>query len=399
MKNTNMVFLALAAMLAVCALSFASLNPKLELAGYSVSEAPAQPGHVLNLTLHIRSMESDNCADNVAVQLSMAYPMSLQGPDTQYAESLCSTDWPDGGYFSFLIPIDPLAQSGTYPITLSTTYEKRFSKFSESNTLNIRVGGDPSFDAVVSSSNPQDIYAGDSATITITLHNAGSSQAQSVFATLSAPPELEVKWAGQTQSLGSISSRSSANAQFLIEAQKNAPAGNYPLTLNLQYQKEDKGAANASFTFMLPIKPKAEFDANALVDSPLSAGEDRTVHINFTNTGSKEARHIKVSIKPIYPFSTDGTVRYIESLMPGQSADIVYEIHTDKDGNDGDEALSLVENFEDSQGKKFSDTQDFMLPVRTKSLIDKALEFWYFGALIVLLGGVIIAKKRRAKKE
>ncbi|MFA5108474.1 MAG: CARDB domain-containing protein [Candidatus Micrarchaeia archaeon] len=395
----NKTFAVLMIFLALTSISFASLNPKIELEKYTLSEVPTIPGHVVNLTLQLRSVETDNCAERVSVQVSMSYPLSNQGPDTQYLGDLCAQDAKEKGRVSFLIPIDSLAESGTYPITVATTYEKRFSKFSESNTLNVRVGGEPDIIATVASSNPQDIYPGDTATISIKLHNSGSSRAESVIANLQAQKGIEVKWAGKTQTVGAIGARQNGNAEFVIEAEKDAKPGDYTLTLNLQYAKEDKSKMSESINLVLPLKQKAEFKASAKSDKLLAIGEDETVIITLENTGTKEAKKVKVKIKPIFPFSTDGTVRYIDSIKPGESADLEYLIHVDKEGTPGTQLSSLLIDFEDSQGKTFSDTQDFSLTTRTRPIIEKIIDIWYVWVLAAIMVVFFAGKKLTAKKK
>jgi len=404
---TPFILMAFALLLIVAA-PFASVNPKLQLQSSSLSESPVQPGHTLALTLHIKSLESDNCADRVAVQLAVAYPLSIQGSDTQYVSSLCYADPDANGTFTFLLPVDNLAQTGTYSVSVLTTYEKRFTKFSESNTLSIRVGGSPSFTAGVSSSNPVDIYAGDDAQVSVTFQNTGPSTVQSARASATSSG-IEVKWAGADQTIGSFAPRASATATFTIEAAKNLAPGNYPLDVQLNYVSEDMQNGTSNFHFIVPIKPKADFSAQFSSTTQLHAGAPQEVNMTITNTGTEEARKLKVRIRPLFPFSTDGTVRYVESLLPGQSVNLTYVVTVDKDATAGSQLTGLLMDFEDPQGKKFSDSADFAMPVRVATFeenIQQYLLFIYIGVAVVALiilrkiasivGGMM--KKKDSKK-
>ena len=394
MNGTKTFFAAFAlALLAFAGFASASVNPKVQLLNYTVSEVPAQPGHVVALTLHLKSMESDNCAERVAVQLTVAYPLSLRGSDTQYVDSLCFRDPETKGDFTFYLPVDNLATSGTYPVIISTTYEKRYTKLSESNTINLQVGGDAIFDASVTSSAPVDIYAGDSAKVTVTFQNRGSSMVQSAKAGATASG-ISVKWAGREQNVGEIAARGSASATFEIEAPKGISAGSYPLRVSLDYIGENRSAGNAGFTFMVPIKPKAEFAATTGQDA-LRAGEKREVAITFTNIGNEEAKKMKVRIKPLFPFSTDGTVRYVESLPAGASTNMSYMITVDKDATPGGQLLGFIVDFEDPQGKQLSDNADFAMNVRTATIVDDIIGLWYLWAIIVIAAVVMITRKKK----
>ena len=392
-------------LLLLAAVPFASVNPKLELLNYSLSESPVQPGHTLILTLRIKSLEPDNCASRVAVQLAVSYPLSLSGSDTQYIESLCYTDPDSAGTFTFHLPVDNLATAGTYPVAVSTTYEQRFTKFSEANTVNVRVGGAPAFTASVTSSTPVDIYPGDDASVTVAFQNTGSSLVQSSLATATARG-IEVKWASADQAIGSIAARGSATATFSIDAPKDLAPGTYPLDVRLDYTGEDRQNGSALFHFEVPVKPKAEFTAFYPAGSTLRAGAAQDADVVLTNTGSQEARKLKIRIKPLFPFSTDGTVRYVDSLRPGQSVNLTYIITVDKDATSGSQLVGLLMDFEDPQGKAFSDSADFAMPVRLATF-DESIEqykpfIYLFGLVIVLvvlrkLIGLVMGAIRKKK--
>ncbi|VVB66506.1 NPCBM-associated, NEW3 domain of alpha-galactosidase [Candidatus Gugararchaeum adminiculabundum] len=390
----SLSFLAVFALLACLAsVSFASLSPQVQLQNYSLSEVPAQPGHVVNLTLHFKSIEWDYCADNLAVQLVTSYPLSIQGPDTQYLGSLCLRDPDSKGTVSFLLPVEPLAQTGTYQVSVSTTYEHSFSKFSDSNILNLRVGGAPSFTASVVASNPIDIYPGDSAAVTILFQNNGSSTVESARVRLDAPEGIEVKWAGKEQELGQIPPRGSASATFSIEAAKSAWPGIYNLHATLDYASEDKTSSEQSFDFALPLKTKADFSVVVQNTTSLVVNSDNLVAITLKNTGTDTAKRLKVSIQPIFPFSTDGTVRYADSLAPGAEENLTFLIHVDKDGTPGQQLCGYIVNFEDSQGKKFSTSDDFALTVRTKTFGEMVLDYWYIAAVVGFILVIMILRR------
>ncbi len=383
MKYNKFFFGFVLALLFVSANLFASINPKIQLQDYSLSETPAQPGHIINLTLKLKSLESDNCAERVAVQLVVSYPLSIQGSDTQYIDSLCYRDVESVGTFSFLLLVDNLAFAGTYPISVITTYEKRFTKLSESNTINARVGGDPSFIASISSSNPVDIYPGDDAKISIVFQNTGSSMVQSAIASASSSGII-VKWSGANQIIGQISARSSANAIFSIEAPKDLSPGVYPLDVVLNYISEDRKNSSTNFHFEIPIKEKADFEAYYPLEDSLHSGATQEFTLSLSNTGTQKAKNIKVRIKPLFPFSTDGTVRYVNSLNPGESTELVYAITVDKDATEGSQLSSVLIEFEDPQGKSFSDSADFSINVRSSTFVESIEPFILYIAIALL---------------
>ena len=396
MDNKGIFVFALAALLAISGFAAASVNPKIQLLNATLSEVPAQPGHVLVLSLHMKSMESDNCAERVAVQVAVSYPLSVRGSDTQYMELLCNKDSDAAGTFTFHLPVDNLAASGTYPVQVGTTYEKKFTKLSESNTVNVQVGGVPSFTASVISSNPVDIYPGDTAQVTVSFQNTGPSMAQSARASADSRGVM-VKWAGQTQGIGQISARGSSNAVFSIEAPKDLEDGIYPLNVKLAYSDQYGNNGSTGFTFDVPVKPKADFVADAS-SADLLPGQKKEVAVAFTNTGRQEARKVEVRIRAIYPFSTDGTVRYIETLAPGETANLTYAITVDKEATAGRQLVGTIVNFEDPQGRKFSDAADFAMPVRMPTIVEEIIAYWYLVAAGVAVIALVVSKGGAKKK-
>ena len=188
---------------------------------------------------------------------------------------------------SFVFPVDSLAQSGTYPITVVTNYQKNFDKFSTTNTVNVVVRGTPSFSASVASSNPVDIYPGDTGSVTVTFQNNGTGKVESGNVAFSAPPGLEIKWAGASQDIGEIPAHGSASVTFTIEALKNASSGRLPDNRRAAVHRGQHAIGHAGVSaFTMPIKEKAEFVASAADGTVLNAADDYEVQITLTNTGS-----------------------------------------------------------------------------------------------------------------
>lgn len=373
------------ALLMLASLGFAAVDPQLEIYNYTLSHSPAAQGDILTLSVHLKNIEFGACADTISVQAITAYPLSISGLDTQYMDSLCLGDPVSAGTVSFVIPVDSLAQSGTYPVTIVTNYQKNFDKFSNSNTINVVVLGTPSISASVTSSNPVDIYPGDTGSVTVTFQNNGTGKVESGNVAFTAPPGLEVKWAGASQNIGEIPAHGSASVTFNIDALKSAMPGDYPISAVLQYTGDNTLSATQEFSFIMPLKEKAEFVASAADGTVLNAADDSEVQVTLTNTGAQDARKVRVRISPVYPFSTDGTQRYIESLAPGQSENLTYLIHVDKDATPGQQISGLIMDYEDPQGNEFTDTEYFAMSVKTITLTQQIVGYWYVLAIIVLV--------------
>ncbi|MBI3587972.1 ATP-binding cassette domain-containing protein [Candidatus Micrarchaeota archaeon] len=153
----------------------------------------------------------------------------------------------------------------------------------------------------------------------------------------------------------------------------------------------------SSFALDVVVKPKAEFAAIEPQDA-LRIGETNYIPITLKNTGSQEARKLKISVIPVYPFSTDGTVRYVETLSPGASATLYYRIPVDKEASEGNEIVTVSVNFEDPNGKKFSDTADLSLSVKPQTISETLAGYWWAGA-IALTAAFLIARRKMAGRK
>lgn len=379
-------------------LANAAVDPNVVLSNYSISSMPVVPGQMVNITLTFTNIVSTPCAQQVSVQLADSYPLSINGPDTQYFNhDLCQNDNSTNDTLVFQVPIDPLATTGTYPISINAVYQKDFLKYSTSNTVYVKVIGQTELTANVISTNPIDVYPGDPASLSVQFSNIGNGPIESTIAFLTSNSAFEVKWPGSTQQVGQIQPYSSSQATFYVEAPKNLPAGIYPLNLSVTYMDEFNESKTQYFSLNFPVKPKAEFVASS--SDTLVINQNDLTSLSLTNTGSQAARKVKIAIQPVYPFGTDGTIRYVEDLEPGQTVNFTYLISVDKQATEGQQILTLSINYENPNGRKFSDTADFALTVRSPTLIEQVMGYWYLLVAAVLILIFVVRKRMSSAKK
>lgn len=376
----------------------AAVDPHLVLSNFTLSNPVTIPGGSQTLSLTLQNIVSTPCAEQVGVQLSVSYPLSVSGSATKYfPQDVCATDSAAQDTLPFQLTVDPLAATGTYPVTLTTTYQKDFLQYSTTSTIYMKVEGTAVLNAQVVGSNPVDFYPGDSGTISVRFSNVGTQPIQSALAILTSTG-VQVKWAGSSQQLGQIPAHSSVDEIFNVEAPKYLTSGNYPLDLQVAYTDEQNNNSTSQFQFSMPVKPKAQFTAAGTDGETLVINQNAVDDITLTNTGTQTANQLKVSIQPVYPFSTDGTVRYIQSVAPGQSVVLSYRISVDKQATEGSELLTFNLAWQDPDGNKLSDTTDFALQVRSPTLLEQALGFWYLIVAVILVGAFFLRKRLSKKK-
>jgi len=275
-----------------------------------------------------------------------------------------------------------------------------YSKFNNNDTIYLSVLSKPDFSASITSSTPSDVYPGDTASLLLNIQNNSSGKAQSARISITNAKGLEIKWAGQTQELGQINGFSKTSVPVEIEALKGLSPGEYDLNLTISYIDETNTQNVQSIILPVTISPKADFEITQTESQELISSNTTLVRLTLKNTGTASAEKVKAKVMPTFPFSSDGTVRYIENLPVGGSYEIDYTITTDNSATAGKELLSVIVNYQNEKQKDFSSTVDFYIPVRDKNILDSVIEnVWIVGLLIVIIVFAIIMRKRGQKKK
>jgi len=395
MKKTAFIFLAV--FISGIFSAYADIRPNIVVSEFGIKEG-AYVGKEFALSVKLSNTEPTACAKSIITSVDAGFPFIMQGLSTFSAGDLCF-----GNAKTVDIPmkIDPTASGGFYQIKINNNYESAsYIQFSSSNTLNIFVNGSPEINANIINSEPVDIYPGDTGTLTIKMQNDGNFEAQSLSAVMKAASPVEVKWSKSFNSIELLEPQQSKTMDFIVEVPKNAESGNYPLTMELGYYDENKEKQGKTFSFNLYVKKKAQFKTSDSGSDSLYANQNsRSVKLMLKNTGTDAARKIRAKILPQFPFSTDGSVRYIEMLGVGESEPVEFTADIDKDATSGKYVLDMLVDFEDAQGKKMQDTAQVALAVKPKGLIRRIfIDFWFFWA-VALAAGLIIRRRRMVSKK
>lgn len=391
--------LALAALLALPAAAIA--GPDVRLIASSVP-GETDPGAQAQLTLTYANLGAFDCARKVSTQVMVTSPLSLDGDDSRIVDSICK---PNTANMTFRVRVDPNAAVGSYPITLTTTYESDYrASYSTSDTLYLRVAGSPDIQAHPSSTTPVDVYAGDDFKLAVAVDNIGAFRADSLTLTLSGAPPIEVKSSTATQSLATLQPRASTSASFSLQVPKDAKAGGYPLTLRAAYLDENGQRESRDIPLSITVKPKALFDVTASSRPALMDTSNNPIQVVLRNTGTDTAKRVRAKLLPSFPFSTQGSVLYADEMKVGEEQAFTFYVDVDKNGLPGTYALDLSVTWENNDGDKFSDTLPVSARTDYQSLIDQVfgayLLVWFVIAIaLIAFAAARIRSKRRGKKE
>lgn len=382
----------------VANLAYADLKPNVIVSEFAIKEG-AYVGREFILSAKLINTEPYSCAKSVTTSIEAGFPFVMEGISTFTEGDIC---YGSSKTVEFPLKVDSTANGGFYQVKIKNNYESTgYIQFSASATLNLFVNGSPEINANIINSEPIDIYPGDTGTLTLKIENHGTFQAQSLSAVMKANGPIEVKWAKSFNSIEVLEPRESKTIEFAVEVPKNAEAKIYPLTMELSYYDENKAKQQKTFNFNLYVKKKAKFETHDAGSDSMYANQNlRSVKINLKNTGTDAARKIKAKIIPQFPFSTDGSVRYIEILDVSKSEAIDFKVDVDKDANIGKYSLDLLVGFEDAQERAFQDTAHIVLEVKPKGIIRAVfIDYWFLWLIALVVGALVFRKKfQRAKK-
>ena len=397
MKNKIAFGIALMMMLSAVFV-YADLKPNVAVLGYSSKGGNPYAGKGFTLAVQLSNIEASTCAKAVSSSIQADFPFIANGLSTIYLGDLCKSDTKE---VDFPLKVDPTATGGSYPVTITNSYESTtYISFSSQSTINIYINGTPELNAHVIGSNPVDVYPGETATISINVQNNGDFRAESVNAALKAESPVEVKWSKSFNSIALLDPKQSQTIDFAVEVPKDAKAKNYQLALELSYYDQDKELQEKTLMLDFLVKKKARFGTSDNGKNSLYANQDsKQIKLQLKNTGTDAARKIKAKILPQFPFSTDGSVRYIDLLEAGNSAPIEFNVDVDIDAKPGTYSVDLLIDFEDGQGKKFQDTAKATLTVNSKGFFRAVfLDYWFLW-LIVAVAALIFARRKIKPKK
>jgi hypothetical protein len=375
----------------------AAAQPNILVSGFQVKNGEAAVGKNFILSLNLTNTGSI-CAVGITSSIQVSPPFIMDGISTIASKDIC---YNSHDIVDIPLRIDPTAQGGTYQIIVNNNYQDLlFNPYSSSSTLNIFIEGTPQLSAHIIGTNPVDVYPGDVASITITVSNDGSFMAQAVNATLRADTPLIVKWSDSYASLGTINARQSKNAQFTIEIPKNVVKTEFPMYLDISYLDQNLNPITKTFYIIFYTKDKAMFYAINSGSDTMSPNENsRKAVFILNNTGTDVANDIRLTLQPQFPFSTDGSIRYISSLNPRESAPVTFITDIDKDATIGDYGLKMIIAYTDSQGKDQQDVIYVSLAVQNKSILKAVFSDYWFLWLLAIVGAIFLIRRRNKAQD
>ncbi|HPJ29810.1 MAG TPA: hypothetical protein PLZ42_00280 [Methanothrix sp.] len=233
----------------------------------------------------------------------------------------------------------------------------------------------------------------------------------------SATDLIEVKSGDQVIESLRSGERSKDPMEFSIKIASHAPAGEYPLTLDLSYDYQYNAEvdanemdpeiglrgfetaywyqrANETVTIPVMVKLEADFEITDVLGE-LSGGEkDGIIEVSYMNIGEETAEDAIARLSIFKPFSSTDDQAFIGNLEPGQEKTVVFRVDVDSDATPKEYSINSEIKYTDVKGDTVI-SESMKIPVTVKAASSSLLLPAVLLLVIAAAAGGYLYKKRR----
>ena len=393
--SKKIVFLLAAALLLFAA--FASAGD-LVVSSVNQDPSPATPGSYLNLSVNLTNNsngESKNAVFNLNLKRpgsESEFPFSL-APGEAALKNLGTISARQGAVVKYRILVDPEALDGNFTIYLETGED---GKVLRSTPYNIRILGTQPTLSIISAT-PTEAAIGNTAAITLSLKNTGSSTAYDLSIGLSEERTVTttgtvverdiVPLGSSTVSLPKISPGTVEAVELPILINPSAQARAYFIPVKITYYDSQKVKYTDTQYVGLKVFDEAKIGANATPAEALYPGKKAKISLELYNAGNGTAKFLNVKVSSGFAnFKQSGY--YIGSLESDDYDSISLDAEVRKDVQPGDYSLEVELSFKDA----FSQDKSVRLEVPVKVLTEaEALQQSQQQAPVLLYAIIVLA--------
>jgi hypothetical protein len=251
-------------------------------------------------------------------------------------------------------------------------------------------------------------------------YEAEKTTALGITGTLRSSTDLiEVKSGDQVIEALRSGEKSKDPMKFTIKIASHAPAGEYPMLLDLSYDYQYNAEVDAdeldpeiglrgfqtaywyeraNETITIPVMVKKESDFNISdAAAELSAGEkDGIIEVTYRNIGEEAADDAIARLSVFKPFSSTDDQAYIGSLAAGEERTVKFKIDVDSDATAKPYSINSEIKYTDIRGETVI-SESMKIPVN----VLPAERSYALPAVVVLIlllaGGVSLYQRRRRR--
>jgi len=355
---------------------FAQSADKVVLKDFRVS-GDVSPGGEFRIYFKVRNLYNWELKD-VNVQLEGGYPFLKASPVSVGYSNLIGT-YKDSNEFVYTLKVDESANAGDYSFNIlvhfsAFAYQSEYQTFTNTIPVKLRVSASPQVGAGIVGSSPAEISEGQSTVLSVRVWNQGLDQAKNVWLEASDTKELDVAFAYGRVYVGDLESKGTKTVDISVRAEDGVAPATYKLPLQIEY--ESSNGSQYVFGSELPVEVKkaAKFEITGVKQDELSANQkDGLIELNLTNTGTKTAKDIRLTLLAKYPFTPTGKTYYIGEIAPGGQQLASFHVDVDEQASVQKYPADLQVEWTEEEAEK-SSTERFSLSTSPKK--EASTDFW-----------------------
>lgn len=166
----------------------------------------------------------------------------------------------------------------------------------------------------------ENINAGGSGFITITLKNSGTDSGENAIANLSRVGSSPVIPVSNNVYLGSFIPGSIVTAKYKVSLANDAEPQDYPISIAVTYENADgETITTPSKKIGIPVGSDIDFSITSET-ARLNPGKKGLIEVTYRNDGSVPVYGAEVRISAVDPFTSADDLSYLGDIQPGESA-------------------------------------------------------------------------------
>jgi len=233
--------------------------------------------------------------------------------------------------------------------------------------------------------------------------------------------QIDVKSGDQVVASLKSGDKTQAPLKFTLKIGEHAPAGKYPLQLNMSYDYQDNvrvyasklvtsgsspalanfresyiyQKANQTLPITIIVKKQADLEIQNS-SGELSAGDKKApISATYKNIGEEAIKDAVARLSIFKPFSSTDDQAFIGTLMPGEEKTVVFRVDVDSDATPKDYAINSEIKYTDVRGDSVI-SESMKIPVVVKAAsASLLLPAGIVLIIIVAAGGYMYRKKQK----
>ena len=291
--------------------------------------------------------------------------------------------------------------NGTYSLPLRAVYYSDEGQRYESTinqSISVRIQN-PNIVVTILSADPQTLYSGYNQSLLLNIQNIGLGNANNVTVDTSSGSGINLLSSIHDFFIGSLAAGQSQTETLLISA-GNYTGGQSSINADISYYSD-----NYHFLFSkhqainVSIAPSSIFEISGGSYTVVPGDTSVPIRFTITNNGNVEAQQVQLSFQSSYPVTPVTSSAYIQSLMPGQSANMTFLVSIDSHGTAGSYPVTIYESWRQPNGavqQSYTGSNNYYLSVSQSAGGSGAITYVIYAVVIVAI--VLVAYRRLSKR-